>query len=97
MDELPQIFNVIKGDMSFVGPRPVIEDEIKKYYKELASYYYMVRPGITGLWQISGRNDIDYETRVVKDSWYVLNWSVWLDIVILFKTPGAVFRRKGAY
>lgn len=97
LDELPQIFNVIKGDMSFVGPRPVIEDEIKKYYKELASYYYMVRPGITGLWQISGRNDIDYETRVVKDSWYVLNWSVWLDIVILFKTPGAVFRRKGAY
>ena len=97
LDELPQIFNVIKGDMSFVGPRPVIQDEIDKYYKELASYYYMVRPGITGLWQISGRNDIDYDTRVAKDSWYVLNWSVWLDIVILFKTPGAVFQRKGAY
>lgn len=97
LDELPQIFNVIKGDMSFVGPRPVIQDEIDKYYKELASYYYMVRPGITGLWQISGRNDIDYETRVAKDSWYVLNWSVWLDIVILFKTPGAVLQKKGAY
>lgn len=97
LDELPQIFNVIKGDMSFVGPRPVIQDEIDKYYKELASYYYMVRPGITGLWQISGRNDIDYDTRVAKDSWYVLNWSVWLDIVILFKTPGAVLQKKGAY
>ncbi len=97
LDELPQIFNVIKGDMSFVGPRPVIQDEIDKYYKELASYYYMVRPGITGLWQISGRNDVDYDTRVAKDSWYVLNWSVWLDIVILFKTPGAVLQKKGAY
>lgn len=97
LDELPQIFNVIKGEMSFVGPRPVIQDEIDKYYKELASYYYMVRPGITGLWQISGRNDIDYDTRVTKDSWYVLNWSIWLDIVILFKTPGAVLQKKGAY
>ncbi len=97
LDELPQIFNVIKGDMSFVGPRPVIEEELKKYYKEFTSYYYMVNPGITGLWQISGRNDLDYEARVTKDSWYVLNWTVWLDLVILFKTPGAVFRRKGAY
>ena len=83
--------------MSFVGPRPVLQDELDKYYKELSSYYYMVRPGITGLWQISGRNELNYEMRVAKDSWYVLNWSIWLDIVILFKTPGAVFQKKGAY
>ena len=97
LDEVPQIFNVLKGEMSFVGPRPVLQDELDKYYKELSSYYYMVRPGITGLWQISGRNELNYETRVAKDSWYVLNWSIWLDIVILFKTPGAVFQKKGAY
>lgn len=97
LDEVPQIFNVLKGEMSFVGPRPVLQDELDKYYKELSSYYYMVRPGITGLWQISGRNELNYEMRVAKDSWYVLNWSIWLDIVILFKTPGAVFQKKGAY
>lgn len=97
LDELPQIFNVLKGDMSFVGPRPVIQDELDKYYREMVSYYCMVRPGITGLWQISGRNELDYETRVAKDSWYVLNWSVWLDIVILFKTPSIVLQKKGAY
>ena len=97
LDELPQIFNVLKGEMSFVGPRPVLQVELDKYYKELSSYYYMVRPGITGLWQISGRNELNYEMRVAKDSWYVLNWSIWLDIVILFKTPGAVFQKKGAY
>ncbi len=97
LDEVPQIFNVLKGEMSFVGPRPVLQDELDKYYKELSSYYYMVHPGITGLWQISGRNELNYEMRVAKDSWYVLNWSIWLDIVILFKTPGAVFQKKGAY
>lgn len=97
LDELPQLFNVLKGEMSFVGPRPVLQDELDKYYKELSSYYYMVRPGITGLWQISGRNELNYDMRVAKDSWYVLNWSIWLDIVILFKTPGAVFQKKGAY
>lgn len=97
LDELPQIFNVLKGDMSFVGPRPVIQDELDKYYRELSSYYYMVRPGITGLWQISGRNELNYDERVAKDAWYVLNWSIWLDLVILFKTPGVVFKKKGAY
>ncbi len=97
LDELPQIFNVLKGEMSFVGPRPVIEDEIKKYYKEYADFYYMVKPGITGLWQISGRNDVDYDNRVRLDTWYVLNWSLWLDVVILFKTVSVVLKRKGAY
>ena len=97
LDELPQIFNVLKGEMSFVGPRPVIEDEIKKYYREYASFYCMVKPGITGLWQISGRNDVDYDNRVRLDTWYVLNWSLWLDIVILLKTVLVVLKREGAY
>ena len=97
IDELPQIFNVIIGNMSFVGPRPVIKTEIVNYYKDYATYYFMVRPGITGLWQIGGRSDTDYETRINKDTWYVLNWSLWLDIVILFKTPIVVLKRKGAY
>ncbi len=97
LDELPQIFNVLKGDMSLVGPRPVIEEEILKYYKEYADYYHLVRPGITGLWQVSGRNDVDYDKRVRLDSWYVLNWSLWLDILMLFKTIGVVLKREGAY
>lgn len=97
LDELPQIFNVLKGDMSLIGPRPVIKKEIINYYKDMASYYFMVRPGITGLWQISGRSDTSYEDRVAKDSWYVLNWSIWLDFIILIKTPLVVLLRKGAY
>ncbi|OMH40761.1 undecaprenyl-phosphate galactose phosphotransferase WbaP [Desulfurobacterium indicum] len=97
LDELPQIFNVLKGDMSFVGPRPVIKEEIEKYYKEFAQYYYLVKPGITGLWQVSGRSDTDYDKRVRLDTWYVLNWSLWLDIIILIKTIKAVLKREGAY
>jgi undecaprenyl-phosphate galactose phosphotransferase len=97
LDELPQIFNVLKGEMSFVGPRPVIQQEIDQYYKEDAQYYFMVKPGITGLWQVSGRSDTDYDFRVETDKWYVLNWSIWLDIVILFKTVKVVLFREGAY
>jgi len=97
LDELPQIFNVLKGQMYFVGPRPVIQDEIEKYYKKDAEYYHMVKPGITGLWQVSGRSDTDYDFRVSTDKWYVLNWSLWLDIVILIKTFKVVLLRKGAY
>lgn len=97
LDELPQIFNVLKGEMSLVGPRPVLLEEITKYYKEHADYYYLVRPGITGLWQVSGRNDIDYNARVRLDAWYVLNWSLWLDIVMLLKTIRVVLKRDGAY
>ncbi len=97
LDELPQIVNVIKGDMSLVGPRPVIKEEIDKYYKEFAQYYYMVKPGISGLWQVSGRSDTDYEKRVRLDTWYVLNWSLWLDIVILIKTVKTVLKKEGAY
>ena len=97
LDELPQIINVIVGDMSLVGPRPVIKEEIDKYYKEFATYYTCVRPGITGLWQVSGRSDTDYDYRISRDTWYVLNWSVWLDLTILFLTPTVVIKRKGAY
>ncbi len=97
LDELPQLLNVIKGEMSLVGPRPVTQEEIDKYYKEDAELCFFVHPGITGLWQISGRSDMGYDYRIVLDSWYVRNWSVWLDIVILLKTIGVVFKGKGAY
>ena len=97
LDELPQIFNVLLGEMSLVGPRPVVQEEITKYYKEGTAYYHLVRPGITGLWQVSGRSDIDYDMRVRLDTWYVLNWSLWLDILLLFKTIRVVIQREGAY
>ncbi len=97
LDELPQIFNVLKSEMSLVGPRPVIEEELLKYYKEGADYYQLVRPGITGLWQVSGRNDVDYEARVKLDTWYVLNWSLWLDVLMLVRTVKVVFQKQGAY
>ena len=82
--------------MSLVGPRPITEKELE-FYENNVDYYLMAKPGITGLWQVSGRNDIDYETRVYFDSWYVKNWSLWNDIAILFKTIKVVFKRSGAY
>ena len=96
MDELPQLFNVIKGEMSLVGPRPIVQEELERY-REQVGYYLMSKPGITGLWQVSGRSDVDYETRVYFDAWYVKNWSMWNDIAILFKTVGVVLKRDGAY
>jgi len=96
LDELPQLYNVLKGEMSLVGPRPVIRDELERYSEDV-EYYLMVKPGMTGLWQVSGRNDVDYATRVYFDSWYVKNWSLWNDIAILFKTVNVVLGRKGAY
>jgi undecaprenyl-phosphate galactose phosphotransferase len=97
LDELPQFFNVFLGKMSLVGPRPVLQEELEKHYKEFADYYFMVKPGITGLWQVSGRNDLDYEERVKLDTWYVLNWSLWLDVQILFKTISVVVKGEGAF
>jgi undecaprenyl-phosphate galactose phosphotransferase len=97
LDELPQIFNVLKGDMSLVGPRPVPRDELEEQYRDFAEYYLLVRPGITGLWQSSGRSDLGYDKRISLDVWYVTNWNLWLDIIILMKTPRVVFERKGAY
>lgn len=96
LDELPQLWNVLKGEMSLVGPRPIIDEELLRY-KEDADYYLMAKPGMSGLWQVSGRNDVDYDTRVYLDSWYVKNWSLWNDIAILFKTVGVVLERDGAY
>lgn len=96
LDELPQLWNVLRGDMSLVGPRPVVEAELDRYGDNV-DYYLMAKPGMTGLWQVSGRNDVDYDTRVYFDAWYVKNWSVWHDIAILFKTVGVVLNRSGAY
>lgn len=96
LDELPQLFNVLIGQMSLVGPRPVVMDELA-YYKEDVDYYLMAKPGMTGLWQVSGRNNVDYDTRVYFDSWYVKNWSLWNDIAILFKTIQVVRKEDGAY
>lgn len=96
LDELPQLFNVLKGEMSLVGPRPVIEDELSRYSDKI-DYYLLSKPGMTGLWQVSGRSDVDYETRVYLDAWYVKNWSMWNDIAILFKTIGVVVKKDGAY
>lgn len=96
LDELPQIFNVLKGEMSLVGPRPIIKDEMVRY-GEYINDYLMVKPGITGMWQVSGRSDIDYAERVLLDSWYTRNWSIWLDITLLYKTFKVVLLRKGAY
>ena len=97
IDEMPQFINVLKGDMSVVGPRPIIKTELDEYYGKDGEYYCMVRPGITGLWQVSGRSDTDYPFRVGLDSWYVMNWSIWLDIMIILKTVKAVIKKEGAY
>ncbi|MES3826395.1 sugar transferase, partial [Escherichia coli] len=96
LDELPQLFNVLKGEMSLVGPRPIITAELERYNDEVA-YYLLSKPGMTGLWQVSGRSDVDYDTRVYLDAWYVKNWSMWNDIAILFKTTTVVLKRDGAY
>ena len=96
LDELPQIFNVLKGEMSLVGPRPIIRDEMARYGEYIGDYL-MVKPGITGMWQVSGRSDTDYKQRVQLDSWYVRNWSVWLDVMLLWRTIKVVINCKGAY
>ena len=96
LDEMPQLWNVIKGDMSLVGPRPIVSKEIERY-GEYFREYAMVTPGITGMWQASGRSDTTYEERVEMDTWYVRNWSVWIDLMYLFKTVKIVFTGKGAY
>jgi Undecaprenyl-phosphate galactose phosphotransferase WbaP len=97
LDELPQIFNVLKGEMSLVGPRPVTQTEIDDYYKEKAKLCFGVPPGITGLWQVSGRSGTTYDERIALDSWYVRNWNLWLDVVLLFKTLRVVFKCEGAW
>jgi Undecaprenyl-phosphate galactose phosphotransferase WbaP len=96
IDEFPQLWNVIRGDMSLVGPRPIIDDEVTRYGDAFLQYA-SVKPGITGMWQVSGRNDIDYIDRVRLDQFYIRHWSPWLDIYILAKTIVALVSRDGAY
>jgi exopolysaccharide production protein ExoY len=96
IDELPQLWNVLVGDMSLIGPRPITREELDRYGKD-RRYYLLVRPGITGLWQVSGRSNISYEERVQLDMHYVRNWSLWLDLQLLWQTVPAVLRGTGAY
>lgn len=96
LDEIPQLFNVLKGDMSIVGPRPVTEEELNRYSDAITAYY-ACRPGITGLWQVSGRSSTTYQRRVVLDSYYANNWSMVLDAKIMMATIPAVCRHDTAY
>jgi Undecaprenyl-phosphate galactose phosphotransferase WbaP len=95
-DEFPQLINILKGEMSLVGPRPIVDAEIEKYGEDY-SRIFSVKPGLTGLWQVSGRSDTDYRDRVSYDTYYLQSWSVWLDLWVLFKTFGVVIKGKGAY
>ena len=96
IDELPQLINVLKGDMSLVGPRPILPDELD-FYRGRGSLLHSVKPGMTGLWQVSGRDDLPFEKRVELELYYAQNWSFWLDIKILLKTLPAVFRKGSAH
>lgn len=95
LDEFPQLWNVLMGDLSLVGPRPIVWGEVEKYRGGF-ELYKRVKPGLTGLWQVSGRSDTSYDERVNLDSYYVRNWSVWFDIYILAKTPAEVLACRGA-
>jgi len=96
LDELPQLFNVVRGQMSLVGPRMITAEELSKYgeYQELL---ISVKPGLTGYWQVRGRQDVSYEHRVQMDVHYITQWSLGLDLMILFETPLRVIRGEGAY
>jgi undecaprenyl-phosphate galactose phosphotransferase len=96
LDELPQLWNVLRGEMSLVGPRPVVREELLRYGRSVG-IYLAARPGITGLWQVTGRNDTDYHRRVQLDTYYVRNQSLLLDLYILLRTPRVVLGGTGAY
>jgi lipopolysaccharide/colanic/teichoic acid biosynthesis glycosyltransferase len=96
LDELPQLLNVIRGDMSLVGPRPPLPTEVERYGSDMHRRF-LVKPGITGLWQVSGRSDLSWDDSVRLDVRYVENWSLTFDFMILWKTVGAVIRGPGAY
>ena len=96
LDELPQLWNILRGEMSLVGPRPIVDEEIERYGNKFPLYTKVI-PGLTGLWQVSGRNNITYQERVNLDAYYVRNWSVWLDIYILTRTIWVVVTGEGAY
>lgn len=96
MDEVPQLLNVLAGDMSIVGPRPIVDEEVAKYGKYFTTYTHAL-PGITGLWQVSGRCDVNYPERVLLDVQYVEQWSLWMETRILLKTVFVILHSKGAY
>ncbi len=96
LDELPQFLNVLQGTMSVVGPRPIVEGEVVKY-ERWSRILFRVKPGITGLWQVSGRNDVTYRERIMFDRYYVKNWSVRLDLMIIIKTIFIMLGKQGAY
>jgi lipopolysaccharide/colanic/teichoic acid biosynthesis glycosyltransferase len=96
LDELPQLFNVLKRDMSLVGPRMISPEEVAMY-RQFDMNLLTVMPGITGLWQVSGRSDISYDERVRLDMYYIRNWTIWLDLQLLFQTIPAVLKSRGAY
>ena len=95
LDELPQLWNVLRGEMSLVGPRPIVESEVH-HYGEDYDFYSQVQGGVTGMWQVSGRSETTYRERVMLDTFYVSNWTIWLDLAILIRTVGAVLLKKGA-
>ena len=96
LDELPQLLNILRGEMSIVGPRPIVVEELE-LYGAAAVYYLKSRPGLTGVWQVSGRNDVSYDKRVAFDQRYVENWSFRGDVAIILKTIPAVYAAKGSY
>ncbi|MGH9588275.1 MAG: sugar transferase [Acidobacteriaceae bacterium] len=96
LDEIPQLLNVLAGQMSVVGPRPIVDEERPKYGEHFRTYTYAV-PGITGLWQVSGRSNVDYPERVLMDVKYVEQWNFWMELKILFKTILVLLNRSGAY
>jgi len=95
LDELPQLWNIIRGDMSIVGPRPIVPEELEKYGRDMM-YYVEAKPGLTGAWQVSGRNETTYEERIALDVDYTSNWTFWRDVKIIFKTVGVVLSGRGA-
>jgi undecaprenyl-phosphate galactose phosphotransferase len=95
LDEVPQLINVLRGDMSLIGPRPIVKAETY-YYKDLLPFYLAATPGLSGLWQVSGRSDLDYDERAKLDASYVRNWSLAADLKIFLRTIPAVLGRVGA-
>ena len=95
LDELPQMINILKGDMSFVGPRPVVEKEVEEYGTN-KDKFLSVRPGLTGYWQVNGRSDVEFNYRCKLDDYYYHNWSIWLDFTIIYKTIKGVVYGKGS-